>query len=126
MDKVTESEMVIMEIIWEAEKKVNSAYVLSSLPKEIKWKMTTVTTFLSRLTGRGMLDIVEKRGRTNFYMPTMTKEEYSLRLTRDAMLGSNIGSIQNLIASLYKTNDISKKNISNLKEWLSEEGYSDE
>jgi predicted transcriptional regulator len=126
MDKVTESEMIIMKIIWEADRKVNSSYVLSSLPKEIKWKMTTVTTFLSRLTGRGMLDIVEKRGRTNFYMPTMTKEEYSLRLTRDVMLGSNIGSIQNLIASLYKTNDISKKNISNLKEWLSEEGYRDE
>ena len=53
----------------------------------------------------------------------MTREEYSLRVTRDAMLGTGIGPIKNLIASLYKTNDISKKNISNLKEWLSEEGY---
>lgn len=126
MQKVTESEMVIMKIIWEAEKKVNSAYVLGNLPENIKWKMTTVTTFLSRLTGRGMLDIVEKKGRTNFYLPSMTKEEYSLRVTRDVMLGTGLGSIKNLIASLYKTNDISKKNISNLKEWLSEEGYQEE
>lgn len=126
MQKITESEMIIMKIIWEAGKKVNSAYVLGNLPENIKWKMTTVTTFLSRLTGRGMLDIVEKKGRTNFYLPSMTKEEYSLRVTRDVMLGTGIGSIKNLIASLYKTNDISKKNISNLKEWLSEEGYQEE
>jgi predicted transcriptional regulator len=126
MQKITESEMIIMKLIWEAGKKVNSAYVLGNLPENIKWKMTTVTTFLSRLTGRGMLDIVEKKGRTNFYLPSMTKEEYSLRVTRDVMLGTGIGSIKNLIASLYKTNDISKKNISNLKEWLSEEGYQEE
>ena len=123
MQKITESEMIIMDLIWEAGKKVNSAYVIGNLPERIKWKMTTVTTFLSRLTGREMLEIVEKKGRTNYYVPTMTREEYSLRVTRDAMLGTGIGPIKNLIASLYKTNDISKKNITNLKEWLSEEGY---
>jgi len=123
MQKITESEMIIMNLIWDAGKKVNSAYVIGNLPENIKWKMTTVTTFLSRLTGREMLEIVEKKGRTNYYVPTMTREEYSLRVTRDAMLGTGIGPIKNLIASLYKTNDISKKNISNLKEWLSEEGY---
>ncbi|MDD3959854.1 MAG: BlaI/MecI/CopY family transcriptional regulator [Clostridiaceae bacterium] len=126
MQKITESEMIIMDLIWDAGKKVNSAYVIGNLPERIKWKMTTVTTFLSRLTGRGMIEIVEKKGRTNFYLPTMTREEYSLRVTRDAMLGTGIGSIKNLIASLYKTNDISKKSISNLKEWLSEEGYEGE
>ena len=126
MQEITESEMIIMDLIWDAGKKVNSAYVIGNLPERIKWKMTTVTTFLSRLTGRGLIEIVEKKGRTNFYLPTMTREEYSLRVTRDAMLGTGIGSIKNLIASLYKTNDISKKSISNLKEWLSEEGYEGE
>ena len=126
MQKITESEMIIMDLIWDAGKKVNSAYVIGNLPERIKWKMTTVTTFLSRLTGRGMIESVEKKGRTNFNLPTMTREEYSLRVTRDAMLGTGIGSIKNLIASLYKTNDISKKRISNLKEWLSEEGYEGE
>ncbi|NLW89010.1 MAG: BlaI/MecI/CopY family transcriptional regulator [Clostridiaceae bacterium] len=126
MQKVTESEMIIMDLIWDAGKKVNSAYVIGNLPENVKWKMTTVTTFLSRLTGRGMLKIVEKKGRTNFYLPTMSREEYSLRVTRDAMLGTGIGPIKNLIASLYKTNDINKKSIANLKDWLSDEGFADE
>jgi predicted transcriptional regulator len=126
MQKITESEMIIMNIIWDAGKKVNSAYVIGNLPEKVKWKMTTVTTFLSRLTGREMLEIVEKKGRTNYYVPTMSREEYSLRVTRDAMLRTGIGPIKNLIASLYKTNDISRNNIANLKEWLSDEGYTEE
>ncbi|NLT11372.1 MAG: BlaI/MecI/CopY family transcriptional regulator [Clostridiaceae bacterium] len=126
MQKITESEMIIMDIIWDAGKQVTSAFVLGNLPENVRWKTTTVTTFLSRLTGRGILTITEKKGRTNYYLPTMTKEEYSLRVTRDAMLGTGIGSIKSLIASLYKSNDISKKNLSGLKEWLSEEGYKKE
>ena len=126
MQKITESEMIIMDIIWDAGKQVTSAFVLGNLPENVRWKTTTVTTFLSRLTGRGILTITEKKGRTNYYLPTMPKEEYSLRVTRDAMLGTGIGSIKSLIASLYKSNDISKKNLSGLKEWLSEEGYKKE
>jgi predicted transcriptional regulator len=85
--------------------------------------MTTVTTFLSRLTGRKMLEIVEKKGRTNFYVPTMSREAYSLLVTRDAMLSTGVGPIKNLIASLYKTKDISQGDIADLKEWLSYKRY---
>ena len=67
MQKITESEMIIMNLIWDAGKKVNSAYVIGNLPETIKWKMTTVTTILSRLTGREMLEIVEKKA-----VPTTT------------------------------------------------------
>jgi len=123
MQKITESEMIIMNLIWDADKKVNSAYVIGNLPERIKWKMTTVTTFLSRLTGRKMLEIVEKKGRTNFYVPTMSREAYSLLVTRDAMLSTGVGPIKNLIASLYKTKDISQGDIADLKEWLSYKRY---
>ncbi len=126
MQKITESELIIMNIIWDAGKKVHSAYVIGNLPENVKWKMTTVTTFLSRLAGRKMIEIVEKKGRTNYYVPTMSREEYSLRVTRDVMLVTGLGPIKNLIASLYKTNDISKNNIADLKQWLSEEGYAED
>jgi len=115
--------MIVMQIIWTAGDRVTSGFVLGRLPEEVKWKMTTVTTFLSRLVGRGMLEIVDKHGRTNFYLPTMTEEEYSVRAAREIMLGSGISSVKNLIASLYQSNDINNKNISALKDWLQEEGY---
>jgi len=123
MKQITESEMIVMQIIWTAKDRVTSGFVLDRLPEDVKWKMTTVTTFLSRLVGRGMIEIVDKQGRTNFYTPTMSKEEYSVRATREIMLGSGISSVKNLIASLYQSKDINNKNISALKDWLQEEGY---
>ena len=123
MKKITESERIIMKIIWDAKGTVTSGYVLEHLPKDISWKMTTVTTFLSRLVARGMILITEHKGRTNYYVPAMSEDEYSEKAMRDVMHGSGLSSIKNLIASLYESDDISRTNIAALRKWLQEEGY---
>lgn len=123
MKKITDSEMIIMKIIWDASDKVTSGYVLEHLPTGISWKMTTVTTFLSRLVARGMILVADHKGRTNYYIPAMREEEYSEKAMRDVMQGSGLSSIKNLIASLYESDDISRTNIAALRKWLQEEGY---
>jgi len=123
MKQITDSEMIIMEIIWEAEGTITSNYIQEHLPEDVTWKMTTITTFLSRLAAKEMIEVVDRNGRTNFYIPTMTEDEYTLKTTLKTLRGSSLKSIKNLIASLYETNDISKKNIAALKEWLQEDGY---
>jgi len=121
--KITDSEMIIMKIIWDARDTVTSGYVLEHLPKDISWKTTTVTTFLSRLAARGMILITEQKGRTNYYVPAMSEDAYSEKAMRDVMHGSGLSSIKNLIASLYESDDISRTNIAALRKWLQEEGY---
>lgn len=123
MKQITDSEMIIMEIIWGAEGTITSNYIQEHLPEDVTWKMTTITTFLSRLAAKEMIEVVDRNGRTNFYIPTMTEDEYTLKTTLKTLRGSSLKSIKNLIASLYETNDISKKNIAALKEWLQEDGY---
>jgi len=123
MKQISESEMIVMKIIWGAGERITSNYVMDHLSEEVSWKMTTITTFLSRLAAKEMITIVDRMGRTNFYIPTLTEEEYSLHTTLNTMKGSSLTSIKNLIASLYETNDISKKNIAALKEWLQQDGY---
>ena len=123
MKQISESEMIVMKIIWGAGERITSNYVMDHLPEEVSWKMTTITTFLSRLAAKEMITIVYRMGRTNFYIPTLTEEEYSIHTTLNTMKGSSLTSIKNLIASLYETNDISKKNIAALKEWLQQDGY---
>ena len=48
MKQITDSEMIIMKIIWRAKGMVTSGYVQEHLPADVTWKTTTVTTFLSR------------------------------------------------------------------------------
>jgi predicted transcriptional regulator len=123
MKQITESEMIIMQIIWDADDTITSNYIQEHLPEDVTWKITTITTFLSRLVGKNMIKVVAHSGRTNFYLPAMTDEEYSLKTTLQAMRGSKQKSIKNLIAFLYSTNDLSKQNIAELKQWLQDEGY---
>ena len=123
MKKITSSERIIMKIIWDAKDTVTSGYVLENLPKDISWKMTTVTTFLSRLVSRGMILIIDHKGRTKYYVPAMSEDEYCEKAMRDVMHGSGLSSIKNLIASLYESDDISRTNIAALRKWLQEEGY---
>lgn len=115
--------MIIMQIIWDAEGTVTSNYVQDRLPPDNTWKMTTITTFLSRLAGKDMIHVVDRSGRTNFYLPMMSEKEYRLKTTLKTLKGPSLASIKNLIASLYESNDISKKNIAALKDWLQEDGY---
>ncbi len=123
MKQITESEMIIMKVIWSASGMVTSNYIMENLPSDIHWKMTTVTTFLSRLTARGMIEVVKRQGRMNFYLPLVSEEVYSEKAMREVMQGSGLSSVKNLIASLYQTNDISSEDISALKKWVKEAGY---
>ena len=123
MKQITDSEMIIMKIIWGAKGMVTSGYVQEHLPADIKWKTTTVTTFLSRLTARGMIRVEQRQGRMNFFLPVMCEEEYSEKAMREVMQGSGLSSVKNLIASLYQSNDISSKDIAALKDWVQEAGY---
>jgi len=123
MKQITDSEMIIMKIIWGAKGMVTSSYVQEHLAADIKWKTTTVTTFLSRLTARGMIRVEQRQGRMNFFLPVMCEEEYSEKAMREVMQGSGLSSVKNLIASLYQSNDISSKDIAALKDWVQEAGY---
>lgn len=49
--KLPDSELEIMMIIWDADEKVTSDYIMEKLNKT--WQKTTVLNFLTRLCDRG-------------------------------------------------------------------------
>ena len=61
---LSESEMEIMRVIWDAGEPVTAAWLLEVFAHK-GWKIQTVSTFLSRLVEKGVLS-VERRGRSNF------------------------------------------------------------
>ena len=62
--KLPDSELEIMMIIWDADEKVTSDYIMEKLNKT--WQKTTVLNFLTRLCDRGFLKC-HKEGRFNVY-----------------------------------------------------------
>jgi len=59
-----------MMIIWDAEEKVTSDYLMEHLDKT--WQKTTVLNFLNRLCERGFLQC-HKEGRLNIYEPLVDR-----------------------------------------------------
>ena len=82
MKKMSTSEAIIMKIIWESHEELSSSDVhkiINEQFSEMNWEATTVSTFLTRLVNKGILS-VHLKGRTNYYYPIVTSQEYKSNL----------------------------------------------
>lgn len=74
---ITDCELLVIKVIWGNEEAMSikdiQARVNNQYNKE--WKIQTVSTFLARLVRKNYLRM-ERRGRSFFYYPLVTEEEY--------------------------------------------------
>ncbi|ANA83070.1 BlaI/MecI/CopY family transcriptional regulator [Paenibacillus glucanolyticus] len=120
VQKLSDTEMELMEVIWECTPPVTSTELLRLFSqKGREWKPQTISTFLSRLVDKEAL-AVTRHGRTNQYMPLISPKDYKLLETQNVLDGLYQGSVKNLISALYDGDKLSDKDISELKKWFSE------
>jgi len=115
--KLPDSELEIMMIIWNADEKVTSDYIMVKLDKT--WQKTTVLNFLIRLCDRGFLKC-HKEGRFNVYEPLVKKEDYLKKVSRSFLQKVHNNSLTSLVASLYDGKSISKEDLDELKKFIEE------
>ena len=119
MKKIPDSELEIMMVIWDAPQEVTSDYIIERLNKT--WAKPTVLNFLSRLCERGYLEC-EKRGRHNYYRPTVGIDEYRKSALGDFMARLFHNSPSSLIASLWDGGAISDSEREELKRFIENGG----
>ncbi|WP_202078380.1 BlaI/MecI/CopY family transcriptional regulator [Caldalkalibacillus salinus] len=120
VQKFSETEMELMEVIWECDPPVTSTELLRIFAGRGKeWKAQTISTFLSRLVDKGALEAT-RHGRTNKYMPLVSPKEYKLAETQHVLDGLYQGSVKNLFAALYDGDKLSDEDIADLKQWIAE------
>lgn len=110
---VTDSEYELMKILWESDEPLTSAGVLERLGSR-DWKITTVATLLTRLCDKGAVSF-EKRGRNHYYSPVLKESEYKVSAAKSLISRIYNGSVKNLVASLYESDEISEEDIDELK-----------
>lgn len=114
---LSDSEMAVMKVIWRSPHPVTSSELLKVFSESKGWKSQTISTFLSRLTEKGMLKVA-KKGAANYYQVAVTQEEYRKQETQSFLENIHGGSVQSFIATLYDLNDITPEDIEELKHWL--------
>lgn len=73
--RLPDSELEVMMIIWDANEPVTSAYISEKLKDKKEWKITSVLTFLSRLTEKGF-STSRREGKINIYSAVVGEQEY--------------------------------------------------
>ena len=117
MKRLGDGELEIMLAIWGAGEPVSSTCVQEKLKGRRDWALPAVITALNRLVEKGFL-AVEKRGRVNYYRPLVTERDYKAAEGRnllDRLYGS---SFQGLVASLYDSRAIGKRELDDLRTFL--------
>jgi len=117
IQKISDSEMEVMKVIWDSEISLTSAQILEVLNKDKSWKPTTVFTFLARLEKKGVVKN-KKIGRAKQYIATLTEDEYKSFETKTFLDEVHKGSIKSFMAALIDSNDISTKELEEIKKWF--------
>lgn len=119
--KLSDTEMELMQIIWRLNKEVTSSELLNiiEIEKDKKWSGQTISTFLSRMVEKGVLTS-HKKGRANYYTASVTIEGYKQKEAESILNDIYKGSIKKFLSALYYGKRMNKKDIDEIREWFSE------
>ncbi len=115
--KLSDTEWIVMNAVWEAGEAVSARDVLESV--ESDWAYTTVKTLLSRLAEKGILSEY-KRANTNYYESLVTRDQAradALHLLVDKAFDGTFGSLLQHMVSREK---LSKRDRQRLAEMMAE------
>lgn len=95
---LTKAEMDIMNILWELNEPARVRQVIDHC-KEPKSAYTTIATFLKILLKKGFVsqERREDEGKSLFYFPLITKDEYTRRVMEDVKDNFFGGSAKSLV-----------------------------
>lgn len=120
IQKMSDTELELMEVIWDFNRPVITNDLLQIFAEKGKaWKSQTISTFLARLVEKEFLKST-KNGRSNTYLPCLSRDDYRLMETENILNGIYQGSVKNMLSALYDGDKLSDDDITELKQWFSE------
>ena len=123
-EKITESELEVLEVLWQADKPLSVTPIRMQLETERGWEASTVKTLLRRLCDKGV--VAAKKREVFYYRPLLDREEYRRWSVRSLLNRIFRGSARDLIASLVEEDQLSEADLQELREMLYAEEEQDE
>ncbi len=115
--KLNEAEWEIMEGVWHFDRPVTVREVHEVLYPQKQKAYTTVQTIMNILTDKGFLQR-EKRGKVNFYTPTLSREDAARMETQNLVSRLFQGSFGALANYLINSGQLTEKDLQEIKALL--------
>ncbi len=115
MQQISESELVLMKIIWKNGGTALYSYIMEELEKERSgWKKNTVLTLLSRLVEKNFLK-TSKIGRRNEYRAVVAEQEYQAKQTQTFLNRVYEGNVSGLVSTLLQQEILSTEELKEIE-----------
>ena len=113
VEKITDSELEVMRVLWEAGDALPITEIRRSLQQRKGWEATTIKTLVQRLCANGVLE-QEKRN-VFYYRPLVSEQEYNDWATGDLIRKLYRGSAKELVAALVRSDGLSISDVDELR-----------
>lgn len=115
-EKITESELEVLEVLWQADEPLSVTPIRTRLETERGWDASTVKTLLRRLCEKGVV-AAEKR-EVFYYRSLLDRAEYRRWSARSLLDRVFRGNARDLIASLVEADQLNEADLRELREIL--------
>ena len=119
-EKISDSELDVMKVLWEAEDALPITVIREQLQKRQGWEATTVKTLVSRLVTKGV--VAQEKRKVFFYTPLVTEAEYNEWATNTLIHRLYKGSTKDLIAALVHSDGLTEDDLAELRAMFVVEG----
>ncbi len=121
MTQISESELILMKIIWKNGGTALFSHIMQELEQEHnEWKNNTVLTLLSRLSAKNYLK-TKKIGRRNEYIAVISEQEYHAVQTHQFLDKVYEGNVKNLVATLLRQDILTEQELTEIEAFWKEE-----
>lgn len=116
MPQISDSEWKIMKLLW-LSSPLTANEVLQNLKESTGWKSTTVKTLFSRLVKKRAVGF-KSRNRTYYYFPLVSEDECVNAESKSFLKKVYGGALKAMIANFLEMQELSEKDIEDLKNIL--------
>lgn len=118
LKRLPDSELEVMLALWDCGGEASRSQIEEKLA-DFHWAVNTINTFLTRLCAKKFIS-VRREGKTNYYSPLVSKEEYLAFESRGVLKKLYGGSVSNFVAAFSDGNGIDEKEIEELQSLIDE------
>lgn len=118
MDKITQSEEAIMDLLWE-HGSLSIMQIVQALEESKHWSKQTIVSFLRRMEEKGTVKY-EQRGRTKYYFAAIPKDDVVQKETRGILNRFFGGKWGTMVSYMAKETQLTDDDIQELWEVLQE------
>lgn len=111
--KITDSEVEVMRVLWEAGNELPIAKIRTTLEQTSNWESSTIKTLLRRLCEKGV--VLTTKREVFYYQPLVSEAEYNEYTTQILINRLYSGSAKNLVASLLGSKKLNDADIEELR-----------